>query len=573
MAESSNRKKSKKTNYRKTQTAPQKLRKKTTAKSKATKKAVPKNRIKKMPAPKGSYKLFTIAIFLLFTIYLCGYILVFLNRPSVPVEMVTYGTIESASALKGLVIREEYVVTSDKAGMPVYHFSENEKIPKGEVICEIKDEETSSKIEEKIDDIDQDILKNLQKRSDLSIFQEDVSRIESNINQLVSTYNGKFMSENIMDIASLKNQIASEMNARTQIWLAENVEGVSNLSEEKNQYQQQLADSISTIRAEKSGLLSFQIDGQEEVLTPENIDQIEQKQVSAQITPKYLSKTGAVEQNEVMFKVVTSNKWHIVSYLPPEVVSGWKENDTKYLYITINEEEKRFLVTIEELVINEKEARVVFCAVQDVLGVIGQRNVSFRVQSTSLEGIKIPNNAIIEKTMLKIPIDCIIENSGQQGVNKVVNNKTEFVPLQLTRYSQQEGFAYVVQDFSSLKVGDIVAIESEQTQQTVQTTQPEPSEEPEESGELEEPEETEESQKQTNNQIQQIGNNYTISEVETMKGVFVANSSIAKFTVITIMGQNEEYTIVSPGSSSYELQAYDTIVSDAKNIGENQTLY
>ena len=68
-------------------------------------------------------------------------------------------------------------------------------------------------------------------------------------------------------------------------------------------------------------------------------------------------------------------------------------------------------------------------------------------------------------------------------------------------------------------------------------------------------------------------NTYAISEVETMKGVFVGNSSIAKFTAITIIGQNEEYTIVSPGSSSYELQAYDTIVSDAKNIGENQTLY
>ncbi len=75
------------------------------------------------------------------------------------------------SSLKGLVIKkEEYVVTSDRAGMPVYNFSENEKIPKGETICVIRDEETSSAIEDKIDNIDKDILKSLQKRSDLSIF-------------------------------------------------------------------------------------------------------------------------------------------------------------------------------------------------------------------------------------------------------------------------------------------------------------------------------------------------------------------------------------------------------------------
>lgn len=532
----------KRTSTRKKLPSAQKQQKKTTTKKiqkpqNTSKVKIPKQKnkqhiVRKMPAPKGSYKVFTVMIFLFFTIYLCGYIWAFLNRPSVPVEMVTYGSIESASALKGLVVREEYVVTSDRAGMPVYNFSENEKVPKGKTICVIKDEETSSAIEDKIDNIDKDILKSLQKRSDLSIFQEDVSRIESNITQLISAYNGKFMNENIMDIASLKNQIATEMNQRTEIWLTENIEGVSNLSEEKNQYEQQLADSISTIKAEKSGLLSFQIDGQEDALTPENLDAIEEKQVSAQITPKYLSKTGAVEQNEVMFKIVTSNKWYIVSYLPPEVVSGWKEGELKYLYTTINEEEKRFPVTIETLSINEKEARVVFSATQDILSVIGLRNISFRVQSTSVEGIKIPNNAIIEKTVLKIPINYIVENEGEQGVYKVVNGKREFITLQLTRYSITEGFGYVVQDFSNLKVGDTVI----------------------------EP-------------VEENPNTYAISEVETMKGVFVGNSSIAKFTAITIIGQNEEYTIVSPGSSSYELQAYDTIVSDAKNIGENQTLY
>ena len=301
-----NRKKTKKTITRKKTARPQKT------------KNVKKQRVpRRLPAPKGSYKIFTIMIFLFFTIYLCGYMLVFLNRPSVPVEMVTYGSIENASALKGLIVREEYLVTSDRAGMPVYNFSENEKVPKGETICIIRDEETSSAIENKIDTIDKDILKNLQKRSDLSIFQEDVSRVENNITQLISAYNGKFMGENMMDIASLKNQITSEMNQRTEIWLTENVENLSNLSEEKNRYEQQLANSISTVKAEKSGLLSFQIDGQEDVLTPENLDAIEQKQVSSQVTPKYLSKTGAVEENEVMFKIVTSNKWYVVSYLPP----------------------------------------------------------------------------------------------------------------------------------------------------------------------------------------------------------------------------------------------------------------
>ena len=128
--ENSNRKKS--TTKRQTPIK----RKRTTQRPQKTKKVKRQRVARKLPAPKGSYKIFTIMIFLFFTIYLCGYILVFLSRPSVPVEMVTYGSIESASSLKGLIIREEYLVTSDRAGMPVYNFSENEKVPKGETRSE-----------------------------------------------------------------------------------------------------------------------------------------------------------------------------------------------------------------------------------------------------------------------------------------------------------------------------------------------------------------------------------------------------------------------------------------------------
>ena len=52
----------------------------------------------------------------------------------------------------------------------------------------------------------------------------------------------------------------------------------------------------------------------------------------------------------------------------------------------------------------------------------------------------------------------------------------------------------------------------------------------------------------------------------------MANSSIAKFVVIDIVEQNQEYTIVQAGSTT-GLQPYDTIVSDAKNIKEGDSVF
>ena len=65
---------------------------------------------------------------------------------------------------------------------------------------------------------------------------------------------------------------------------------------------------------------------------------------------------------------------------------------------------------------------------------------------------------------------------------------------------------------------------------------------------------------------------YTVSEVETSPGVYVANSSMAKFVPIRILDQNQEYAIAQ-SASTYGLQVYDTIVSDAKNITEGQSIY
>lgn len=65
---------------------------------------------------------------------------------------------------------------------------------------------------------------------------------------------------------------------------------------------------------------------------------------------------------------------------------------------------------------------------------------------------------------------------------------------------------------------------------------------------------------------------FTISEVENYKCVYVANSSMASYAVVNVIGQNSEYSIVKPSSSSYGLKVYDKIVSDAKSVTDDEAL-
>ena len=119
-----------------------------------------------------SYKRLTIFIFVALTVYLLGYIVAFMNKPSISVETVAYGTVDTPMTLKGIIVRKEYVQKSKKKGQPSYYYAENERVKKGSAVCSIQDEETSGMIENKIEKIDKDILKKQKNRSDLSAFQE-----------------------------------------------------------------------------------------------------------------------------------------------------------------------------------------------------------------------------------------------------------------------------------------------------------------------------------------------------------------------------------------------------------------
>ncbi|MBQ5708854.1 MAG: hypothetical protein IIV62_02710, partial [Anaerotignum sp.] len=136
---------------------------------------------------------------------------------------------------------------------------------------------------------------------------------------------------------------------------------------------------------------------------------------------------------------------------------------------------------------------------------------------------------IVEKSLLKIPRTCLTESMGNDGVLKMNGEKTQFVDLSIV--TGDDDAVYIEQVGASVKLGDVI--------------------------------------------LQGTGENasqYTLSELEPHAGVYVANSSVADFTVIHILEQNQEYAIVETGNI-IGLQPFDTIVSDAKNIEEGQSIY
>ena len=318
------------------------------------------------------------------------------------------------------------------------------------------------------------------------------------------------------------------MTQRNEIWLTENVESLSQLTEEKNSYEKQLQQSQSALTASTAGVLCLSYDGLEETYHPDMASEVTKKEIGNAKT-QYISKAKGVKKEDPLFKIVESNRWCIVVYLPNTETAAWKVATNKALHVLTEEETMRIVAEIESMEVGEKETKVVFSTYQHMEEFMESRTVSFSLEGAVAEGLKIPNDAIVEKSLIGIPRTCLTESMGNDGVLLLNGEKTQFVDLSIV--TSDEEYIYIEQLGAPVRVGDMI--------------------------------------------LQGTGENagqYTISQLKPHAGVYVANSSVANFVVIEILEQNQEYAIVKTGNIT-GLQPFDTIVSDAKNISEGDSIY
>lgn len=451
----------------------------------------------------------------------------FINKPSVGVETVNYGSIDVPATLRGIIVRDEFVVESSMDGTPEYNYSENEKVAKNALVCTVKNTGTTQVIEDEIKKIDKGILDIQKNRTDFSLFKEDIERTEKNIENSVDSTVYKLINNNVSDMYSLKNQVQTQINLRNQIWLAENTKSTAELSAERDQYESQLEVSQETVRTQYSGIFSLKIDNFEGIVTPKVRKDVSAEQIKMTVQPEYISKSLAVSAGSPLFKIVKSNTWYVVSNVPNEVSAGWETGDYLDIYTTVDDEEKTVQVKIESMDIGDTTTYVVFVTDRNLIDFLELRTMYFSVKESVYSGFKVPNAAIVERTFLKIPKTLLSNSLDEQGIIKRTGTGDIFQRIKIA--NSDENYVYVLQDFENLKIGDVIVGMGEEAQ------------------------------------------TYTLGDVATYKGVYVANSSLAEFTVVDILGQNSDYAIVN-AQSQFGLKVYDKIVSDAKAVQDEESV-
>lgn len=280
-----------------------------------------------------------------------------------------------------------------------------------------------------------------------------------------------------------------------------------------------LREMVNLCTTGKTGYVVYCLDGMENI-SDENITNVLFDQSTYE--KKRINNNDLVEANSPIGKIITNEKWSVIIQIDEKRAAELEQSGYVKVKFVKNQEESWAEVNIIRksdgvyAKLSFTNSCVTFCR---------DRFVELELILNDEEGLKIPNSAIAEKEFFIIPVEYMSkEHSNEKyGVQKESYNEkgeVEYTFIETIVYNSDDEVFFV--DDTNLKVGDYICIpESKQKM--------------------------------------------AVSKKGKLIGVYNMNKGYADFKQITILYQNEEYSIVS-SNTKYGLTVYDRIVLDASSV-------
>ena len=333
--------------------------------------------------------IFLVVIYVIYTIYL-------LIKQPTDIFTLEEGTLYSEETDIGYVIRDEVVVQGEnyKNGMEKIK-AEGEKVAVNEAVFRYytKNEES---LKEKIAELDTKIQEAMQNETETEngLLQGDMVSLETQIDQKlleISTVNDTTKLEEykkeINELITKKANIAGELSPQGSY--------LKELIEERKNYENELNSGAEYVNSSKSGVVSYKVDGLEDVLKPT-------EECFSTLTKEYLEnldlKTGKiVPTSEESGKIIDNTYCYIATISNTEEAKNAEVGDRVRVRLPSGSEVSAEITYI----LQDDNDRVLILKIEKgVEELISYRKILFDLIWWSETGLKVPNQAIVKENDL-----------------------------------------------------------------------------------------------------------------------------------------------------------------------------
>ena len=330
-------------------------------------------------------------ILLIMVIYVLYAVFLLTNEQS-KIFTVEQGKIYVEETKIGYIIRDETVIKGEnyKNGMEQIK-AEGEKVGTNESVFRYYSQNEEN-IREKIAQLDGKVQEALKENT--GILSSDIKLIEKQIDDKVALLN-KFKDNS--KINEYKKEINELVGKKAKIAGENSPQGsyLKQLIKERAELEKQLNSGAEYIKAPKSGIVSYRVDGLEETLTLNNKESL---------TEQYLNnldiKTGKIiATNTECGKIIDNFSCYIATVSNSEQAKNAKVGDNLKIRLSNNTEIDAKINYIKQE--NEDNYLIILEVNKEISELINYRKISFELIWLSYSGYKVPNQAIIEENGLK----------------------------------------------------------------------------------------------------------------------------------------------------------------------------
>ena len=369
----------------------------------------------------------------LILIYLAYAVYLLVRQPTDKVT-VEKGTLYLEETDIGYIIRNEQVVKGNnyKNGMERIK-NEGEKTAKDDSIYRYysKNEE---KLKEQIAELDTKVQEALQGQTsiDSTLKLADIKLLENQLDEKIALLS---KTSDISKITEYKKQINDIISKKAKLTGESSSAGtyLKQLYNQRTKLEEQLNSGAEYIKAPESGIVSYKVDGLEEILTPNNFSTL-----SKEFLEKLKIKTGQlIATNDECGKIIDSSKCYIATISDSEQARKTSVGDSVKVRLSSNKVIKSTVAYVSQE--NEEETLIVLEINKQISELANYRKISFDLIWWNESGLKVPNQAIVE----------------ENGINYVVRNRAGYLDKIAVKVTKKNDKYSIVTNYSTNELKEL----------------------------------------------------------------------------------------------------------------------
>lgn len=344
---------------------------------------------------------------------------------------VRQGTIHKNISTEAIIVKKETVINSPADGKLQIMVKPGERVRVGTpLFMVITDSEQKENYEKQISDLQKnikDMQDSLNSSVSLNVLNKSIDDVTKKLKDAIA--NGQFDRTK-----ALKNELAKLTDER-QKKLQSGKTSIKSLEESVNELKKKLSSIELLVNAPEAGIVSFNIDGMEEILTPDNVKTISVHQLLTIDNPSMtqeIPETAGI--NRPVLKIVDNFAWYLASDIRNSGLKVGKNYDIAIKQSNMNEK-----ITAKLVDIHDSNSVGVFLVEKDTPEMTKFRKVNLEIVTETASGNM-------------IPVAGIVNMDGEEGVYLMEGGSRVFRSVKVI--SSDESYAIV----EGLKLGDKILL-------------------------------------------------------------------------------------------------------------------